>query len=142
MIRYKVAVAPERARRSPCVFRTRPLVPEVPESFNAAASLVDRRLAEGRRRRRAFHYCGRSVTWAALAELVTRCGNAFRDLGVDMEPRGLIAFPDAPDFAAWRAARAGWSCPSLIALPDAPDFAAAVWERVRLRAGGIASTRS
>jgi hypothetical protein len=43
------------------------LVPEVPESFNAATFFVDRHLAEGRGERVAFRYRGARVTWADTA---------------------------------------------------------------------------
>ena len=51
---------------------TRPLVPEVPESFNAATFFVDRHLAEGRGGRVAFRYRGARVTWADLADEVAQ----------------------------------------------------------------------
>ena len=81
----------------------------LPEQFNAATFFVDRHLAEGRARRTAFRFAGRSITYADVAESVDRCGNALAALGVEVEHRVLLALNDTPAFPAafWATAKLG-----------------------------------
>jgi benzoate-CoA ligase len=80
-----------------------------PEHFNAADFFVDRHLAEGRGGRTAFRFRGRSLTYAALAELAGRAASALAGLGVEIENRVVLALSDSPAFAAvfWGAAKLG-----------------------------------
>jgi len=84
-------------------------VQSLPEPFNAATFFVDRHLTEGRGTRTAFRFDGRSVTYAAVADAVDRCGNALAGLGVEIEQRVLLALNDTPAFAAafWGTAKLG-----------------------------------
>ncbi len=73
---------------------------EVAATFNIASHLVDRNLAAGRGNRVAIYEDGRTVTYAQLAEMVNRCGNGLRSLGVESEQRVLMAIPDSAEFVA------------------------------------------
>src|SRR5262245_38497270 len=101
--------------------RIRP-VSGLPEYFNAADFFVDRHLAEGRGGRTAFRFHGRSVTYAAVAELSSRAASALANLGVEIENRVVLALADSPAFAAvfWGAARLG-----AVAVPVPPQLAPA-----------------
>jgi benzoate-CoA ligase len=81
----------------------------LPPQFNAATWFVDRHLAEGRAGAPAFHYEGRTLTYADVHELVNRTGNALRDLGTLREQRILLLCLDAPEFvgAFWGAIKIG-----------------------------------
>jgi benzoate-CoA ligase len=81
----------------------------LPPRFNVASWFVDRHLAEGRGAAPAFHYEGRSLTYADLHELVSRTGNALRELGLEREDRVLLLCLDAPEFlgAFWGAIKMG-----------------------------------
>src|SRR5688572_24993547 len=93
------AYRPARAARRRFSCRISP-VQSLPEQFNAATFFVDRHLTEGRGRRTAFRFAGRSVTYADVAESVDRCGNALAALGVEVEHRVLLALNDTPAFPA------------------------------------------
>jgi benzoate-CoA ligase len=82
---------------------------EIPGRFNAASYFVDRHLAEGRGDRVAFHYEDSALTYAGLAELVNRAGNALLELGVQREQRVLCLLLDSPEFLAtfWGAIKIG-----------------------------------
>src|SRR5262245_3640790 len=101
--------------------RIRP-VSGLPEYFNAADFFVDRHLAEGRGGRTAFRFRGRSLTYAAVAELASRAASALANLGVEIENRVLLALSDSPAFAAvfWGAAKLG-----AVAVPVPPQLAPA-----------------
>src|SRR5438874_2720855 len=72
----------------------------IPDQFNAASAFLDRNLAEGRGAKTAIYYEGAAYTYAQIAELANRVGNALLDLGIDLEQRvGLLLF-DSPQFAA------------------------------------------
>ena len=68
--------------------------------FNLATALVDSHLVAGRGDRPAIRYEGRTLTYAGLARLVDRAGNALRALDVDVEQRVAIVLPDSPEFVA------------------------------------------
>ena len=70
------------------------------ELFNLADWLLDRNLKEGRGDRPALRYEDRVFSYAELAALQNRCGNALLELGAGAESRVLIVLPDGPEFAA------------------------------------------
>jgi len=81
----------------------------LPADFNAATWFVDRNVAEGRGAAPAFHYEGRTFTYADVQELVDRTGNALREIGVEAENRVFMLCLDAPEFlgAFWGAIKIG-----------------------------------
>jgi benzoate-CoA ligase len=72
----------------------------LPNTFNIASHLVDRNVAAGRGNKIAIYEDGRAVTYAQLAEMVNRCGNGLRSLGIEAEDRILMAVPDSAEFTA------------------------------------------
>ncbi len=71
----------------------------IPETFNAATYFVDRHLADGRGGEEAILCESERVTYAQLAERVSRLGNALRErLQVRIEERVLLLLPDGPEF--------------------------------------------
>ena len=72
----------------------------IPDQFNAATAFLDRNLAEGRGTKTAIYSEGNAYTYAQIAELANRVGNALLDLGVDMEQRVALLLLDSPQFAA------------------------------------------
>jgi benzoate-CoA ligase len=81
----------------------------LPAQFNAAAHFVDRHAQEGRGEAPAFYCEERNLTYADVAELVNRTGNALLELGVSVEERVLMACLDAPEFVGtfWGAMKIG-----------------------------------
>ena len=73
---------------------------QVPDTFNIATHFVDRNLEAGRGHAVAVQEDGRTVTYAQLAEMVNRCGNGLRSLGIEPEHRVLMAVPDSAEFMA------------------------------------------
>lgn len=71
---------------------------QVPDTFNIATYCVDNNLAAGRGSKAAIYEDGRELTYRQLGDLVNRCGNALRELGVQEENRILIAVPDSAEF--------------------------------------------
>src|SRR3972149_4228849 len=71
---------------------------DVPSIFNQAQHLSDRHLADGRSDRTAIYYEDRKITYAELVAMVNRTGNAFKDLGVEIENRVMLILPDCPEF--------------------------------------------
>jgi acyl-coenzyme A synthetase/AMP-(fatty) acid ligase len=82
---------------------------ELPARFNVATWFVDRHLAEGRGSAPAFLYEDRVLTYADIADLANRTGNALRELGVEMEDRVFMLCLDAPEFVGtfWGAIKIG-----------------------------------
>jgi benzoate-CoA ligase family protein len=77
----------------------------VSDAFNVTTYFVDRHVEEGRGDRTALITDGGDVTYAQLAALTNRVGNALLQLGVAPEQRVLIAIGDGPEFVAtWYAA--------------------------------------
>src|SRR5438067_2844760 len=72
----------------------------IPDQFNAASAFLDRNLAEGRGAKTAIYYEGTAYTYAQIAELSNRVGNALLDLGIEMEQRVALLLLDSPQFAA------------------------------------------
>ena len=77
--------------------------------FNVAVPFIDRHVAEGRGDRIAFRTIHEDVRYAALAERVSRCGNALLGLGIGAGARMLMVVEDCPEFAYlfWGAIKAG-----------------------------------
>jgi benzoate-CoA ligase family protein len=86
-----VAQKPERLRAA--------ALQVIPARFNLAAALLARRLADDGQRR-AVESGDRVWTFAELAELTARVGNALRTLGVSREERVVIVLPDCAEFIA------------------------------------------
>lgn len=73
-----------------------------PERFNMADYFLDHNLREGRGGKTAVYYKDSTYTYSQVQEMSHRCGNALRELGVEIENRVLIALPDSIEFvAAW-----------------------------------------
>jgi benzoate-CoA ligase family protein len=69
-------------------------------SLNLATAFLDRNLTEGRGARTALVGPAGSATYAELAELTNRVGNALLELGVRAHQRVLLALGDSPAFVA------------------------------------------
>ncbi|HLC26051.1 MAG TPA: benzoate-CoA ligase family protein [bacterium] len=72
----------------------------VPDQFNMVKVLIDDHLEEGRASQPAVYWQGKTLTYLNLAEMVNRCGNALRKLGLQAEQRALIILNDSPNFLA------------------------------------------
>ena len=70
------------------------------ELFNLASYFVDRHLVEGRGGWTAIVCEARRYTYAEIAALVNRAGNAFARAGVQPGDRVLIVVADGPEFVA------------------------------------------
>ncbi len=73
---------------------------ELPRTYNAAADLVHRHVAEGHGDRLAVIDDDGRTTYAALAARVDRAAGALRDLGVQDEQRVALVMHDSVDFVA------------------------------------------
>jgi benzoate-CoA ligase len=74
-----------------------PRLPELPARYNAAQTFIDAH--RGVRDARVAIRCqGQGVTYGELAANVDRCGNALREIGVQMEQRIVILCVDSPAF--------------------------------------------
>ncbi len=71
---------------------------ELPNAFNAASALIDSNLSAGRGDKTAIYYLDEEISYAQMAEMVNRTGNAFKSLGVEMENRVLLLLLDCPEF--------------------------------------------
>src|SRR5947209_17087371 len=72
----------------------------IPDQFNAATAFLDRQLTGGKGAKAAIFYEGTVYTYAQIAELTNRVGNALLDLGIEMEQRVALLLLDSPQFAA------------------------------------------
>src|SRR5579859_1852487 len=81
----------------------------VPREYNAADHFVDRHVREGRGARVAFVDDATSITYAALADRVSRVANLLVELGVEPEQRVALCMLDSVDFPCvfWGAIKAG-----------------------------------
>ena len=70
----------------------------LPRDYNAAADLVERNLAAGRADKIAFIDDAGNLSYAALAQRVNRCANAWRHLGLRIEDRVALLLHDTVDF--------------------------------------------
>ncbi|MEK9677148.1 MAG: benzoate-CoA ligase family protein [Rhodospirillaceae bacterium] len=96
------------------------------DSFNAAVPFIDRHLDEGRGDKVAITvHGGGTVTYATLAEMVNRAGNALTGLGIEQGDRILMMIKDGPEFfyAFWGAIKAGLIPVPLNTLLRAKDYA-------------------
>ena len=93
--------------------------------FNAAAVFIDRHLAEGRSDKIAIRTATETVSYAALAERVARCGNALLGLGIPPGGRLLMVVLDGPAFfyLFWGAIKAGIVPVPVNTLLRAADYA-------------------
>jgi benzoate-CoA ligase family protein len=70
------------------------------EHYNATTDLLDSNLEHGRSHKVAISTQADEWTYADVAASANRAGNAFRELGVEVENRVLMAVLDSPEFAA------------------------------------------
>src|SRR5476649_1836138 len=73
---------------------------ELPEVFNFATALLDRRIVEGRGSRKALLGPLDAFTYDQLYRLTNQVGNAMLSLGVQPEDRVLLLLRDSPEFVA------------------------------------------
>jgi benzoate-CoA ligase family protein len=73
---------------------------DLPQELNLATWFVDRNVEEGRGDRTALIRGPVAFSYAALARLVNRYGNIFRELGVRVQDRVLLVVGDSVDFVA------------------------------------------
>jgi benzoate-CoA ligase family protein len=95
------------------------------DRFNVAVPFIDRHVAEARGGKAAIVGAFGTVTYAALAENVNRCGNALRALGLTPGARVLMMVKDCPEFfyLFWGGIKAGFVPVPLNTLLRAPDYA-------------------
>src|SRR3954468_5697727 len=72
-------------------------LPELPDRYNAATTYVDEH-REARPDAVAMRCQGKTVTYGEYARSVDRAGNAFRELGLEIEDRIVILCLDSPGF--------------------------------------------
>ncbi len=79
------------------------------EFFNAADYFVDRNVRQGRGRKVAVYTQHRNYTYNDIQKMTNKCANAFRELGVTVGDRILVALLDVPQFYAvfWGAMKIG-----------------------------------
>jgi benzoate-CoA ligase family protein len=70
------------------------------DHYNATTDLLDGNLEQGRFDKVAIRTQGGEWTYADVAISANRAGNAFRELGMEVENRVLMAVLDSPEFAA------------------------------------------
>ena len=70
------------------------------DHYNATADILDGNLEQGHSDKVAITTEVGEWTYADVAASANRAGNAFRELGVEVEDRVLMAVGDSPDFAA------------------------------------------
>ena len=75
-------------------------VPNLPEHYNASTTFIDANLDAGRGSNSAIHYGDQTLTYADVAAMTNRTGNALRQLGVRMEERVMLLLLDSPEFVA------------------------------------------
>ena len=82
---------------------------DLPTRFNVASYFIDPHLANGRGATPAVLYEDRVLTYADVADLANRTGNALLELDVRMEDRVLMLCLDAPEFVGtfWGAIKMG-----------------------------------
>jgi benzoate-CoA ligase family protein len=71
---------------------------DIPDTFNLAAFLADRHVAEGRGEKTAIYYHDQRITYTRLLAMVNRTGNMMTGLGLEMEDRVVVVLPDSPEF--------------------------------------------
>jgi benzoate-CoA ligase len=70
----------------------------IPETLNVATVYIDANIAAGHGADTAFFYRDERITYQHVFENVNRLGNAFRNLGVDIEQRVALLLLDCPEF--------------------------------------------
>ena len=97
----------------------------LPERFNVAVPFVDRHVGEGRGAKVAIRTAHETVTYAELADRVSRTGNALIELGLETGDRLLMVVKDCPAFfyLFWGAIKAGIVPVPPNTLLRAPDYA-------------------
>jgi len=92
--------------------------------FNVAVPFIDRHLAEGRGEKIAIRAAAGDVSYAGLAQNVNRCGNVFRNLGLEPGDRVLMIVKDCTEFfyAFWGAIKAGYVPAPLNTMLRAHDY--------------------
>lgn len=70
----------------------------IPDIFNQAEFMVDRHVREGRGKNMALYYKDKKITYEDLLMMVNKCGNALKNIGVEIENRVLMILPDSPEF--------------------------------------------
>ncbi|HEV7798904.1 MAG TPA: benzoate-CoA ligase family protein [Pyrinomonadaceae bacterium] len=97
---------------------------EFPERFNMADYFLYHNLEEGRENKVCLYFENQTYTYGETARMSNRVGNAFRELGAEIEDRILIVLPDCPEFVwTWfGAARIGAVITMVNPLLPADDF--------------------
>src|SRR3954447_25242361 len=72
---------------------------KLPDIYNATTTFVDENIKQGRGGKVAIYYQDQKITYQEVFEKVNRTGNAFKDLGIEIENRVLVILPDSPEFA-------------------------------------------
>jgi benzoate-CoA ligase family protein len=72
----------------------------LPDRYNASTTFVDANLEAGRGDKTAVICGDRRLTYAEMAAMVNRTGNALKRLGVRMEERVMLLLLDSPEFVA------------------------------------------
>src|ERR1051326_551232 len=80
-----------------------------PERFNMSDYFLYHNLEEGRENKACLYFEEQTWTYAEVARLSNRAGNALRELGAEIEDRVLIVLADCPEFVStwFGAARIG-----------------------------------
>ena len=96
-----------------------------PEKFNLAHYFLYHNLEEGRENKTCLYFQDQTFTYAEIARMSNRVGNALRELGLEIEDRILIVLPDCPEFVwTWfGAARIGAVITMVNPLLPAADYA-------------------
>ncbi len=110
---------------TPATLSAPPPTLALPRAYNAADHFIDRHLREDRGGKIALLEDTGITTYAALADRVSRAGNALRALGVDVEQRVLLCLLDGVDFVAlfWGALKAGAVAVPVNTLLTTADYA-------------------
>ena len=77
-------------------------IPDIvsPDRLNVTSVFLDHNLEVGRGAKTAIYYEGKTYSYAQVAELANRMGNALLDMGIDMEQRVAMLLLDSPEFAS------------------------------------------
>ena len=97
---------------------------EFPEKFNLGHYFLYHNLEAGRENKTCLYFEDQTFTYGETCRMSNRAGNAFRELGVELEDRILIALPDCPQFVwSWfGAARIGAVITMVNPLLPAADY--------------------
>jgi benzoate-CoA ligase len=71
-----------------------------PEKFNMAGYFLDDNVSKGRGDRIAVRCANNAFTYNEVQRMANRCGNALKELGVQIEDRVLMVLPDSIAFVA------------------------------------------